>query len=119
MHVAALVGERTRAGTQVACGDLPPANGRPAYRRWRLRASESAITGSMEILMFRQTLLGAVVAASLGTVATPSLAAGQRREAWARGDLDRDGVRDGVDRSRDGDGVANRRDNAPDNARRQ
>ncbi len=41
-----------------------------------------------------------------------------RRGAWARADLDRDGVRNGSDRDRDGDGVPNRRDNAPDNPRR-
>jgi len=43
----------------------------------------------------------------------------QQRGAWARGDRDRDGMRNGVDRDRDGDGVPNRRDNAPDNPRRQ
>jgi len=138
--------------------------------------------------MFRQVMLAAVVAASLATMATPSMAARvnvainvappdqryeavpaarrgydwtpgywnwnrshrrhdwvagswmrsrqgyvytqptwvdrggrweQRRGAWARGDSDRDGVRNGVDRDRDGDGVPNRRDNAPDNPRRQ
>jgi hypothetical protein len=41
-----------------------------------------------------------------------------RRGTWARGDLDRDGVRNGQDRDRDGDGVPNRRDQAPDNPRR-
>jgi hypothetical protein len=138
--------------------------------------------------MFRQLMLAAVVATSLGTIATPSMAARvavsinvappdqryeavpsprrgydwtpgywnwsrdhrrhdwvagswmrsrpgyvytqptwvdrggrweQRRGAWARGDSDRDGVRNSVDRDRDGDGVPNRRDNAPDNPRRQ
>lgn len=43
----------------------------------------------------------------------------QRRGAWARGDTDRDGVRNGVDRDRDGDGVPNARDKAPDNPRRR
>lgn len=42
----------------------------------------------------------------------------QQRGAWARRDMDRDGIRNGADRDRDGDGVPNRRDNAPDNPRR-
>ncbi len=41
-----------------------------------------------------------------------------QRGNWARGDRDRDGVRNGMDRDRDGDGVPNRRDGAPDNPRR-
>jgi hypothetical protein len=48
------------------------------------------------------------------------------RERWAenrynnpRGDRDRDGVPNRVDRDRDGDGVPNRFDRAPDNPRRQ
>ena len=38
--------------------------------------------------------------------------------AWARGDRDRDGVPNRLDRDRDGDGVPNRRDSRPDNPRR-
>jgi hypothetical protein len=137
--------------------------------------------------MFKHTLLAAIVAATLGTVAAPSMAAPvrvsvniappelryeavpaarrgydwtpgywnwnrsrnnhnwvagswvrsrpgymyaqptwvdrggrweQQRGAWARRDLDRDGVRNGNDRDRDGDGVPNGRDRAPDNPRR-
>jgi hypothetical protein len=42
------------------------------------------------------------------------------RERFAgRGDSDRDGVPNRVDRDRDGDGVPNRVDRAPDNPRRQ
>ncbi len=37
---------------------------------------------------------------------------------WRRGDRDRDGVPNRVDRDRDGDGVPNRRDSRPDNPRR-
>jgi len=43
----------------------------------------------------------------------------QQRGTWSRGDRDRDGVRNGMDRDRDGDGVPNNRDRAPDNPRRQ
>ena len=35
-----------------------------------------------------------------------------------RGDRDRDGIPNRMDRDRDGDGVPNRRDSRPDNARR-
>ena len=41
-----------------------------------------------------------------------------RRGAWGRGDLDRDGVRNGRDRDRDGDGTVNSRDRAPNDPRR-
>ena len=41
-----------------------------------------------------------------------------RRGAWGRGDLDRDGVRNGRDRDRDGDGTVNNRDRAPNDPRR-
>ena len=44
---------------------------------------------------------------------------GMHRGAWARGDRDRDGVPNRMDRDRDGDGVRNRNDRAPDNPRRQ
>ncbi|MEP6657656.1 MAG: hypothetical protein ABJC33_10505 [Betaproteobacteria bacterium] len=40
------------------------------------------------------------------------------RGRWARGDRDRDGVPNRVDRDRDGDGVPNRADRAPNNPRR-
>ena len=42
----------------------------------------------------------------------------QQRGAWARGDRDRDGVPNRMDRDRDGDGVRNQMDRAPDNPRR-
>jgi hypothetical protein len=41
------------------------------------------------------------------------------RGGWQRGDRDRDGVPNRVDRDRDGDGVPNRADRAPDNPRRR
>ena len=41
-----------------------------------------------------------------------------RHGAWARGDLDHDGIRNRCDRDRDGDGVRNRRDDRPNNPRR-
>jgi len=41
-----------------------------------------------------------------------------QRGNWRRGDRDRDGVPDRVDRDRDGDGVSNRQDARPDNPRR-
>jgi hypothetical protein len=41
-----------------------------------------------------------------------------QRGAWRRGDRDRDGVPNRVDRDRDGDGVPNRMDNHPNNANR-
>ncbi len=41
------------------------------------------------------------------------------RGQWARGDRDRDGVPNRMDRDRDGDGVRNRDDRAPNNPRRQ
>ena len=41
-----------------------------------------------------------------------------QRGVWARGDRDRDGIRNGRDRDRDGDGVRNRRDDQPNNPRR-
>ena len=40
------------------------------------------------------------------------------RERWGRGDRDRDGVPNRVDRDRDGDGVPNRADRRPDNPRK-
>ncbi|CAN5197083.1 hypothetical protein BH11PSE11_BH11PSE11_25780 [soil metagenome] len=40
------------------------------------------------------------------------------RGGWARGDRDRDGVPNRVDRDRDGDGVPNRLDSNPNNPRR-
>ena len=43
----------------------------------------------------------------------------RERFAEGRGDRDRDGVPNRVDRDRDGDGVPNRVDRAPDNPRRQ
>jgi hypothetical protein len=42
-----------------------------------------------------------------------------QRGQWGRGDRDRDGVPNRMDRDRDGDGVPNRRDARPDNPRRQ
>ena len=42
-----------------------------------------------------------------------------QRGAWGRGDLDRDGVRNGRDRDRDGDGVRNNRDRAPSDPTRR
>ena len=42
----------------------------------------------------------------------------QHRGAWARRDMDRDGISNRNDRDRDGDGVPNRRDSSPDNPRR-
>jgi hypothetical protein len=42
----------------------------------------------------------------------------RERHHGRRGDRDRDGVPDRVDRDRDGDGVPNRQDRRPDNARR-
>lgn len=42
----------------------------------------------------------------------------QRRGQWARGDRDRDGIANRVDRDRDGDGIPNRRDAHPNNPRR-
>ena len=44
---------------------------------------------------------------------------GLQRGNWARGDRDRDGVPNRMDRDRDGDGVRNRNDSAPSNPRRQ
>ena len=44
---------------------------------------------------------------------------GLNRGAWARGDRDRDGVPNRMDRDRDNDGVRNRDDRAPNNPRRQ
>ena len=41
----------------------------------------------------------------------------ERNKGW-RGDSDRDGVPNRVDRDRDGDGVSTRNDSAPDNRRR-
>lgn len=41
----------------------------------------------------------------------------ERNKGW-RGDEDRDGVPNRVDRDRDGDGVSNNRDRSPDNPRR-
>jgi hypothetical protein len=41
-----------------------------------------------------------------------------RQGAWARGDLDRDGVPNRGDNDRDGDGVRNKFDPAPNNPRR-
>ena len=41
----------------------------------------------------------------------------ERNRGW-RGDQDRDGIPNRVDRDRDGDGVSNRRDDAPNNPRR-
>ena len=41
-----------------------------------------------------------------------------RRGAWARGDVDHDGIRNRRDRDRDGYGVRNRRDDRPNNPRR-
>ncbi len=43
---------------------------------------------------------------------------GLERGNWRRGDRDRDGIPDRVDRDRDGDGVPNRVDRQPDNPRR-
>jgi len=40
-----------------------------------------------------------------------------RNMGW-RGDMDRDGVQNAYDRDRDGDGVSNRRDDHPNNPRR-
>lgn len=40
------------------------------------------------------------------------------RGHWSRGDRDRDGIPNRVDRDRDGDGVPNRVDRMPDNPRR-
>lgn len=40
------------------------------------------------------------------------------RGQWARGDRDRDGVPNRVDRDRDGDGIPNRLDRNPNNPRR-
>jgi hypothetical protein len=40
------------------------------------------------------------------------------RGAWRRGDRDRDGIPNRVDRDRDNDGVPNRYDDRPDNPRR-
>jgi hypothetical protein len=41
-----------------------------------------------------------------------------QRGAWRRGDRDRDGVPNRMDRDRDGDGVPNRMDNHPNNPNR-
>ena len=41
----------------------------------------------------------------------------ERNKGW-RNDTDHDGIPNQHDRDRDGDGVSNRRDDAPDNARR-
>jgi hypothetical protein len=41
----------------------------------------------------------------------------ERNQGW-RGDQDRDGIPNRVDRDRDGDGVSNRRDDSPGNPRR-
>lgn len=38
---------------------------------------------------------------------------------WARGDRDRDGIPNRMDRDRDGDGVPNRYDRAPNNPNRR